>query len=308
MTLGLGLSSHQAKVWASLRWRRMDDSDTEEGLQVRFERATQAYGSNRLTHNAMRAMIVGRDEQCYLGVRRLCVEAVRRTRRVSVRAGIDWRVSTAVTTRARHFLYGGFARANAPIDPLHEAGLAMEVRGRAVAGVPSLTLRASGRLARSLSAERFDYSRLDVRSCVALPVPMLRTIQLSAWTVVTGGRPPVQQLADLGGIATVRGVSPRARVGTEAVALRVAWPIPIDVLRAARVPVLGDLAVRWTPWWDWGRTWGGIDAGALSSVGVSIDPLARLARAMDEVLRIDVIRVIRGPRSGSWSVAVHFDG
>ena len=88
--------------------------------------------------------------------------------------------------------------------------------------------------------------------------------------VTTGDAPPVQYLADIGGLSTVRGYDRRARVGEHSFAARVEYPVPYDLFALSRIPLLRDTKIQWTPWFDAGRVGDGDSRDWITSAGLGL--------------------------------------
>jgi hemolysin activation/secretion protein len=105
--------------------------------------------------------------------------------------------------------------------------------------------------------------------------------------VTTADAPPVQYLADIGGLSTVRGYDRRFHVGDHSFAARVEYPVPYDLFALSRIPLLRNAKIQWAPWFDAGRVDDGDSNNWITSAGVGlqryIGPFGKAAN-----LRLDV--------------------
>jgi hypothetical protein len=112
------------------------------------------------------------------------------------------------------------------------------------------------------------------------------------------GAAPVQEVADLGGDATLRGYERFEFAGRRRATARVEHRFGIDLLARTRLPLLRTLRLQFIPFFDAGTTWGalgGVDGsrgdldGALqSSFGLGFERQLWLPGL--EALRLDVAR------------------
>jgi hypothetical protein len=241
-------------------------------LALGFADRVVPYGSNRPTANALRALIGSADDRDYL-------------ERRGGWGGVTWEGSPAGAVRVRyeaskeisvaaHTDFGIFGDSrlmsvNAGIDQGIDRAVEMRVeRGSLMDGHVRGVL--SERVAGGALGGDFTYARLDAEAGVRRYLWFDHELVLEAGYARTGGAPPVQRLADVGGLSTVRGFDRRTRVGREAAHARAELLLPYDVFAASRFPLLRDARIQLVPWADAGRVWRGNADGWLTSAGLGL--------------------------------------
>ncbi len=226
-------------------------------LELGFSDHVVPYGSNRPAANGLRAFLGSADAQDYL-----------ERRGGSARLGWDRSPAGAVSlgyeaarelSVAAHTGFGVFGPealmgGNAAVDEGIEraavlrwsAGSILDGRWAASAG---------HRVAGGGLGGAFTYTRAEASVSLRRYLPLNHEGVLDLGAVRTGGAPPVQALADVGGLSTVRGWDRRARVGRESLHGRLEILVPYDVLARMRAPLLRDLHLQFVPWADAGRVW-----------------------------------------------------
>jgi len=230
------------------------------------------YGSNRPTANGLRAYFGSADEQDYL-------------RRRGGWGGVAWEGSPVGALRLRyeaareisvathsHFGLFGNPRLMGPNPPVGEgidrAVTARVKRGSLMGGHVVGTL--DGRVSGGALGGDFAYTRFDFEGGLRRYLWLDQELVLDAGYTRTGSSPPVQRLADVGGLSTVRGFDRRTRVGRESAHARAELLLPYDVFAASRLPLLRRARIQLVPWADAGRVWRGNGDGWLVSAGLGL--------------------------------------
>ena len=118
-------------------------------------------------------------------------------------------------------------------------------------------VRVTDRIAGGALGGTFTYSRVDLAARTALRAWRANRLWLAGTFVHVAGSAPRQQLADAGGLSTVRGFGRRTALGRRAAAFRAEYPVPWDLFRVSRLPLLRALRIQFVPWVDWAQTWRG---------------------------------------------------
>ncbi len=230
------------------------------------------YGSNRPTANGLRALVGSADAQDYL-------------ERRGGWGGLAWEGSPAGAARVRYeaskeipvaahtdFAVFGNPRLmgpNAPVDAgIDRAVAARTERGSLMGGRSRIAL--DGRVAGGGLGGDFTYTRFDAEAGIRRYLLFDQEMILEAGYVRTGGTPPVQRLADVGGLSTVRGFDRRTGVGRESVHARAELLLPYDVFGATGIPGIRDARIQLVPWADAGRVWGGNRDRWLTAAGLGL--------------------------------------
>jgi hypothetical protein len=215
------------------------------------------YGSNRPTANSLRALVGSADEQDYLhrrggwgelrwsgsplGDAALRYEAARER---SIKAHTDF----AVFGPDRLMAF------NAPVDEgIDRAATAELDLGSLVENRRSLRL--AHRVAGGSLGGDFTYTRFEAAAACRRFLPGSFEAVIDAGYTRVGGDAPVQRLADVGGLSTVRGFDRRSRVGREALTARVELLVPYDLFGLTGIPFLRKARLQFVPWADAGRVW-----------------------------------------------------
>lgn len=226
-------------------------------IQAGFADRVEAYGSNRPVANSLRALAGSADEQDYLhrrggwgelrwpgsplGAAALRYEAARER---SIEAHTDFAVFGP--DRLMSF--------NAPVDEgidraaTAELGLGSLVENRR-------SLRLAHRVAGGALGGDCTYTRFEAAAACRRFLPGNFEAVIDAGYTRVGGGAPVQRLADVGGLTTVRGFDRRSRVGRESLTARAELLVPYDLFGLTGIPLLRKARLQFVPWADAGRVW-----------------------------------------------------
>lgn len=240
-------------------------------LEAGYADRVVAYGSNSPAANGLRALVGSADEKDYL--RRLGARAGFR-----IQVGRGGRIGAAYEASKDRsvgvhtdFAFLGDSRlmaVNRPVDEGMTRSVVVEAAwGRL--GDDRLQVDLRHRVAGGGLGGDFDFVRTDFRGSLRRYLPGNHE---AVWDLVVaraGGKPPVQALADVGGLSTVRGFDRRTRVGRTAVAARMELFPAFDPLGAV-VPALRKLRFQFVPWADAGRVWDGGSDAWITSAGIGV--------------------------------------
>lgn len=230
-----------------------------------------AYGSNTPTANGLRALVGSADEQDYL--RRSGARAgVRRDGRHGSRVGAAYEAARDRSVeRHTDFAFLGDSRlmgVNLPVAEGMTRSVVLEAAwGRL--GDDRLHLDLRHRVAGGGLGGDFDFVRTDFHGSIRRYLPGNHEVVWDLALARAGGAPPVQELADVGGLCTVRGFDRRTRVGRTSLAARLELFPAFDPLGAA-VPALAKARLQFVPWADAGRVWDGNSDAWLTSAGIGV--------------------------------------
>jgi len=260
------------------------------GLELYFEDRVQPYGANRPLLNSIRAFVGGEDAQDYLereGGGALLSWKPRRWLQTDV--GYEAGEETSVAATTEFSLFGNMEKVNAPIDDGTDR--------RAIAGLEIGTLsrqrwriQARHWISGGGLGGDFVYNRTDlgfsVRRYLGRQEFYLQTVY-----VRTGADTPVQRLADVGGLTSVRGFRRRAQVGTSSFTSSLEYYVPYDLLGATGLPLLSRTQLQFVPWADAARTWGGDSDVWIQSAGIGLQRFLGAFQGFAQVsfLRFDFI-------------------
>jgi hypothetical protein len=266
------LSAFGAYATASEKFRYRADFDAELpktdrklSLRLSFRDYVEPFGSNRITLNSLRAFVGGADDQDYLhrvgGAARLVLTP---WDDVSFDIGFEGARERSAATDADFSLWGDLGRPNPAVDEGDEHAVAARFE---LSGRRWLNARVTQRLAGGSLGGDFRYARTDVTlSARGFPIGR-QEFELTLKGVTTGDSPPFQQLADIGGLSTVRGYGPRTHVGNHSFAARLEYLFPYNVFASSRIPLLEDAGIQLIPWADVGRVGEGDSPDWITSVG-----------------------------------------
>jgi hypothetical protein len=273
-------------------------------LHLSFQDYVDPFGSNRIALNSLRAFVGGADEQDYLhstgGGAKLVYEP---WDDVSFDAGYEGARERGVATDADFSFWGDLGEPNPAIDEGDEHAV---VAGFELGGARWLRASITQRLAGGALGGDFRYARTDIRLNARGFVLGRQEFELTLQGVATGDAPPVQQLADIGGLGTVRGYDRRTHVGNHSFAARLEYLFPYDVFASSRIPLLKDAGIQVIPWADAGRVGEGDSQDWISSVGVG---LQRYLWPVDDAanLRLDFVWPLDHPEN-DFAVYLWFVG
>lgn len=274
---GFALDLQGAYATASKKFRHLESFRFPLGLrgvsgEVGYADRVRPYGSNRPTANWLRAFAGSADEQDYLrsegGWARIALPAgryggMRLGYEAAKESSIDARTDVAVFGDSRLMGFnlpidGGYDRAlvvDGNVGSLNEGGEEMEFMHRVAGG--------------GLGGD-FTYTRSELHASARRYVVADHELMVNVGFVNTGGFPPVQRIADIGGLSTVRGFSRRTVLGKRTLNVRAEVSVPYDFLSWTRIPVLRDLRLQLVPWADAGRGWEGNRETWITSVGAGV--------------------------------------
>ncbi len=243
-------------------------TDRKLSLALSFRDCVEPFGSNRIALNSVRAFVGGADDQDYLhrvgGAARLVFEP---WQGVSLDTGYEGSRERSIATDSDFSVWGNLDQPNPAVDEGDEHAL---VVGFHLGGWRWLNADITQRLAGGALGGDFRYARTDI-VLNARGYPLGRQqFDLTLRGVTTGDNPPLQQLADIGGLTTVRGYQRRTHVGNHSFAARLEYLFPYDVLASTRIPLLEDLGLQFIPWADAGRVGEGDSQDWITSAGIGL--------------------------------------
>jgi hypothetical protein len=294
-----------------LRWRadlktELPHTRHKLALVAGFQDYVDPFGSNRITLNSLRAFVGGADDQDYLhrtggsaGLQLTPWENVHFDLRY---AGARER---SVSQDADFSFWGDLGRPNPAIDEGDEHAM---VAGFELGGRRWLNAQLTQRLAGGSLGGDFRYARTDLVLQARGFILGRQEFAATLRGVTTGDSPPVQQLADIGGLTTVRGYAPRTHVGEHSAAARLEYFFPYDVFEATHIPVIKNAGVQLIPWGDAARIGDGDSNDWITSVGFGLQryiwPLEDAAN-----VRLDFAWPIDNPKDNFtmylWFTALH---
>lgn len=225
-------------------------------FSVTYAERALPFGSNRPVYNGAQASLLSLDGQNY-------VQREERTTGIGLRAGGRVVLDLGYTERKDGPL-------TTALDPLwntdpeswkNPAADAIDTKGallRARADLgPRITARA-GAFGGRLGGEA-EYYPLGAEAQFALHPPGAELLQVELWTNAVLGRPPRQELADLGGVSSLRAHAPGELVGRASTLLKLDYFLRFDVLRRLHLPFARQLRLQPTAFVDIGAVWGESD-------------------------------------------------
>lgn len=243
-------------------------TDRKLSLALSFRDMVEPFGSNRIALNSLRAFVGGADDQDYLqrrgGMAGLVFEP---WDDVAFDAGFESVRERSVATETDFSFFGDLGRPNPVVEEVNERAI---VAGFHLEGRRWLNAHITQRLAGGALGGDARYARTDVMLCARGFVLGRQEFELTLQGVTTGDSPPVQQLADIGGLSTVRGYAPRTHVGNHSVAGRLEYLFPYDVFASTKIPLLEDAGIQFIPWADGGRVGEGDSQDWITSAGIGL--------------------------------------
>ncbi len=230
----------------------------------------EAFGSNRIALNSVRAFVGGADDQDYLH-RQGGGAVLEFAPNDALRFGLGVEASEVdalpVTETFSLFGNGLASNPNVVADAGDERDVVASVRVRAPAWLDvDFAFRSAGG---SLGGD-FRFNRADLTVHAFRYLVGRHGLDLTLQGVTTADAPPTQYLADVGGLSTVRGYDRRTHVGEHSFAARAEYPVPYDLFALARVPLLNKAAIQWLPWFDAARVGDGDSRDWITSAGVGL--------------------------------------
>ncbi len=274
---GVKLSTELAYAFGSERFPYWAELDIPVGrrrwntrLRGDYSERVVPYGSNRPTLNSVRTFVGGADEQDYL-------------RRDGGTIGLfyepesGWDVSIAyerstessVPAQNTFSLTGDINEPNVPIEDGNDHAVDLHLGyGSPLSGRLNASVRQ--RLSGGALGGSFDYARTDLSLEYRRYVIGRNELYTKFAVVTTGGTPPIQRVADIGGLSTVRGYDRRTRLGETSFAGRLEYLLGYNLLARTRIPLLRSTKLQFVPWFDAGRVWDGDHNTWAYSIGLGI--------------------------------------
>lgn len=275
-------------------------------LAATFKDYVDPFGSNRIALNSLRAFVGGADDQDYLrrtgGSARLVLTP---WEDISFDAGFEAARERSVGADADFSVFGDLADPNPAVDEGDERAV---VAGVHVGGRRWLSGQLTQRLAGGSLGGDFRYARTDLMVQARGFILGRQEFEATLKGVATGDAPPFQELADIGGLSTVRGYDRRTHVGNHSVAARVEYFFPYDVFASSKIPLLKDAGIQFIPWADAGRVGQGDSQDWITSVGFGLQrylwPIEDAAN-----VRLDFAWAQNNPKDNFtvylWFIALH---
>ncbi len=233
-----------------------------------FRDRVEPFGSNRIALNSVRAFVGGADDQDYLhrlggGVR----ASYEPNDALSFSLGFEASEVSSISTSEDFSIFGDMGQPNPVVEEGDEREIVTSVRVRAPEWLDvDFEFRTAGG---SLGGD-FRYNRADLTVHAMRYLVGRHGLDVTLKGVSTGDAPSVQDLADVGGLSTVRGYDRRTHVGNHSFAARLEYPVPYDVLAASRIPLLRDTKIQFLPWFDGARVGEGDSTDWITSAGVGL--------------------------------------
>jgi len=272
--------------------------------RMQFEDRVVPYGSNRPLWNGLRAFVGGEDARDYMG--RLGGSAFlrwRRWRSLQLTVGYEAAEESSVSATTEFALLGNMAPDNLPIQDGTDRAIVGTLRlGSLVHHLARLDVE--HRVAGGGLGGSFTYNRTDA-NLAARRYFWRQEFVLQLRYVRTAGTVPVQRLADVGGLSTVRGWRKRAQVGESSFDARLEYLVPYDLFRGTRVPLLRRMRLQLAPWADAARTWDGPSDSWIYAAGLGIQHFLG-ALGEPTYLRLDVAFPMGPERSRDVRLELHF--
>lgn len=303
-----GFSNHR---WSVAGGFGFDAGRKGPSLRIEGEDRIVPFGPNREIEGlGLQALVAGQDRQDYLrrrGGRLIIRPLVSRT--IRSRLTLFHHEELPVAAATDYSFFGGDYIEEA--NPMTDRGRS---RGASVGGffAPKedlFQLEVEAGLAGGELGGDFDYSWQMGRVTLRPVFPDGGVLNLSVAAMNTGGGPPVQSRAFLGGEANLRGYERLKFVGKQVISTRVEYETGIDILGRTGIGLLKALKVQFIPFADAGSTWGettgverttgNLEGSVRSSVGLGFQRDLWLPGA--RAIRLDVIRRTDGAPD-PWSL------
>jgi hypothetical protein len=272
--------------------------------RLHYQDRVQAYGSNRPTLNSVRAFVGGEDAQDYL-------------RRQGGSVVVGWQPSpffelsggyaagkeTSVEATTSFSIFGSMEDTNLPIEEGTDRAVVAAVRLGSLHR-HRFRLDIAHRTAGGGLGGDFKYDRTQLTFTGRRYVGRQEFVLDLRWVGI-GGDAPVQRLAYIGGLSTVRGYDRRAQIGNSAFASRLEYMVPYDFFKATRIPLVRRAELQLVPWWDIGRTWGGAATAWIQSAGAGLQRFLGPFGAAS-FLRLDFEFPVGPDRPTDFQFEIHF--
>jgi len=236
--------------------------------RVHFADRVVPHGSNRPFANAVRALVGGADEQDYLRSRGGGATLHIDTHDADFAIGYEAARQTPIDAAEDFSIFGRLVETNPPIDPGIERAAAVRA-GYGSLGEHRFRVEASHLVAGGALGGDFAFQRSEAAGTTRRFLGRHEFV-LDAAIVHTGGGTPVQAVADVGGLSSVRGFDRRTRIGTSSVTGRLEYLVPYDLLAHTRIPGLRSLHLQFVPWADAGRVFDGDSDRWLTAAGLGV--------------------------------------
>ena len=243
-------------------------TDHKLSLALSYRDYVEPFGSNRIALNSLRAFVGGADDQDYLHRKGGAASVVYEPKEdLSFDLGFESVRERSVTQDADFSFFGDMGKPNPGIEEGDEHAV---VAGFHLEGRRWLNAQITERLAGGSLGGDFRYARTDIMLRARGFILGRQEFEATLQGVATGDAPPFQQLADVGGLSTVRGYDRRTHVGNHSVAARVEYFFPYDVFASTKIPIIEDAGVQFIPWADAGRVGEGDSQDWITSVGFGL--------------------------------------
>ncbi len=267
LEVGYGLASEELRYLTRAR-APFRVGGWDMAVAGKYQERVEPFGSNRPGLNAVRALMIGADEQDYL-LREGGGAWLRASRKeeLTVSLGGGAYNERQVSANTDFGVFTNIDRDNAAIDVGREQYVFGEILWRPER---RLELGLRQRLAGGALGGDFRFARTDAWLSTRRFVVGDHELVAEIKAATVHDSPPAQQLADIGGVSTVRGFERRSLLGRDGFAVRAEYPMPYDIFRRARVPVLSWIGAQIVPWFDAGRVWGGTSGEWIHSAGLGL--------------------------------------
>ena len=215
-----------------------------------------------------RAFVGGADEQDY--VHRLGGSArvvVRPTAYFAFDLGYEAARERSVATDEDFSLFGDMGQPNPSIDEGDDQAMIANAHVSAPRWLDVVLMQ---RVAGGSLGGDFRYNRTDITINARGFVFGRQEFEATLVGVATFDDPPVQRLADVGGLSTVRGYDRRTHVGKDSFAARLEYLVPYDLFAYTHIPLLRSSSIQIVPWADAARVGNGDSTGWIRSAGVGL--------------------------------------
>ena len=237
-------------------------------LVLSYRDRVEPFGSNRIALNSVRAFVGGADDQDYLHREGgSALVRVNPTRGLVFDVGYAAAKEENAVTDEDFSIFGDMNQPNPAIDEGDDRALVAGVRVNAPRW---LSVQLASRVSDGSLGSDFDYQRTEMTIRARGFVVGRQEFDLTLQGVTTGGDPTFQELADIGGLSTVRGYARRTHVGNHSFAARLEYLVPYDLFAYTHIPLLKSSKIQFAPWADGARVGEGDAQDWIRSVGVGL--------------------------------------